>query len=69
MARARKTQGWGGRREGAGRKPTDPREHRAHAVMVRLTTAELKAVRAAAKGLPLATWIHELVVRATRSRS
>jgi len=66
---ARRARGWGGRRKGAGRKPIAPAERRRHAVLLRLSVAELEAIEAAAKGEPLATWLRDVALRAARRRS
>lgn len=61
-----KSSGWGGRREGAGGKPKPIAERRRHAVLLRLSDVELRAIEAAAEGSPLATWIRDAALRAAR---
>ena len=60
--------GWGGRREGAGRKPLSLTKLRSRAVLIRLTPGEHGTIARAADGMPLATWLRELGLRAARSR-
>ena len=59
---------WGGRRPGAGRKPRPAGRVRSAGVLVRFTPAEHAALLAAADGIPLATWLRELGLRAAKRK-
>ena len=59
---------WGGRRDGAGRKPIARELVRSQRVTVKLTPAELSALASAAGGAPLATWVRGVALRAAKRK-
>jgi len=60
---AMRKKGRGGAREGAGRKPLPPQQKQRNRIMVSFTDAELDAITNAARGQPVATFLHDLAVR------
>ena len=54
---------WGGKRDGAGRKPLDASRRRRHRINVRFTAAEYERLQAEARehGLELAVFLHKLI--------